>query len=119
MAKIVLAQPDAYAGENLKELLEYEGHNVEWYMSQARVKKLYNNPPNYDAAIVDKTVTGFSEGDAAGIDCDDLVAKLKETYPDKKVICLTHPQDICKRADRNFFGMAESELMELFREVSK
>ena len=118
MANVLLAHQGYGVGDDLKWFFEDKGHSVMWYRHRDQVRKLYDNVPEYDIAIVDKCVTGAIEGkNPMVIDCDDLVKKLKQVHPDKKVLCLTHVRDPCEYADKNIFGMTREVLENLFREV--
>jgi len=109
MSKILLAHQDAYAGDDLKFLLEDKGHSVDWYKSRDDIHRLHDNIPKYDFAIVDRCIEGVSS--------DEMIQKLKQEFPKKKVICLTHMGDPCKHADKNLGIVTEEVLKELFEEV--
>ena len=118
MSKILLAHPSGYGGDDLKWFLEEEGHSVNWYQFRDQVRAMYDNIPEYDVAIVDRCINGSpAEKGSMGLDCDDVVKKLKQVHPKKKVICLTHIHDPCKYADKNLGIITEGILEELLEEV--
>ena len=110
MAKILLAHHERMLGNDLEFFFKEEGHSIDWYQTPGQMKKLYDDIPSYDVAVVDRSIWGVSS--------DEMIQRLKERFPDKKVLCLTHDKDHCKYADRNFGIITEGVLKELLREVN-
>lgn len=114
MANIIIAHEDGILGDDLRWLLEDEGHTVTHYQSPQEVSKLYNNIPEYDVAIVGRYTVGYS--DCEVIDGKDLIQKLKKLNPKKKVIC-HYTTEKCDEADLNLGIMDQPTIERLLKEV--
>jgi len=113
MSKILFLEQDRYLGDDLSFFFDEGGHSIDWRNTPDKIRDAYTNIPDYDVAVVDKTC----DERIPEFTCDDLVKKLKQTSPSKKVICLTAGDDICKYADKNLGIITEAVLNELLREV--